>query len=67
MAWINYHNNCYYKNATPAGEIEKKYTALGLCEVSYTLRHGDLLLLVTRTIIQESVLLPLHPLTSFLV
>ncbi|MCM1259596.1 MAG: hypothetical protein NC182_01465 [Prevotella sp.] len=32
---IHYRNVYYYKNATPYGEIEKKYTALGELKVSY--------------------------------
>ena len=34
-AYFNYQNANYYKNATPAGEIEKKYTAMGELDVSY--------------------------------
>lgn len=34
-AMENYKLTHYYENATPAGEIEKKYTAMGPMEVSY--------------------------------
>ncbi len=34
-AIMNHRNENYYKYATPAGEIEKKYTAMGELEVSY--------------------------------
>ncbi len=33
--YFKYQNANYYKNAKPAGEIEKKYTAMGEFEVSY--------------------------------
>ncbi len=35
LAIANHQNKNYWKYATPAGEIEKKYTAMGELEVSY--------------------------------
>ncbi len=36
LAIANHQNKNYWKYAKPAGEIEKKYTAMGELEVSYT-------------------------------
>lgn len=35
IAWGNYKNAHYYELASPVGEIEKKYTGLGPCDVAY--------------------------------
>lgn len=35
FAYVNHKNKNYYKYATPAGEIEKKYTAPGAYDVSF--------------------------------
>jgi pimeloyl-ACP methyl ester carboxylesterase len=35
FAYVNHRNTHYYDYATPAGEVEKKYTALGSYDVSY--------------------------------
>lgn len=35
LAYINHHNENYYKYAVTGGEIEAKYTALGAHDVSY--------------------------------
>ncbi|WP_054955118.1 poly(ethylene terephthalate) hydrolase family protein [Paenibacillus dakarensis] len=41
LSYTNYINRNYWKFATPAGEIEKKYTALGLYDVSYVEFDAD--------------------------
>lgn len=41
LAFTGYKNEHYYKFARPAGEIEKKYTALGPCEVSHAELDAD--------------------------
>lgn len=41
LAYFNHVNKHYYDYAAPAGEIEKKYTALGSYEVSYAEYAAD--------------------------
>ncbi len=40
FAIADHQNKNYWKYATPAGEIEKKYTAMGELEVSYSCHYG---------------------------